>query len=79
MKLTTAELRGHRYMLSNGTNSTRHVFFCNRIVNIWNSLSSDTTDFSSFLKFIEDQLFEYLAQNCKLNFIWITLLPISFY
>ena len=68
-----AQLRRHRYMLEKQrcTNSIRHTFFCNRIVivNIWNSLPSDTTDFSSFLKFRRSFSNEYLAQHCKLNFI----------
>jgi len=52
------------------TNSIRHMFFCNRVVNIWNSLPySDTTDFSSLLKFRRSVSNEYLAQHCKLNFI----------
>jgi len=45
-----------------------HVF-CNRIINIWNGLPSDTTDFSSFLKFRRSVSNEYLAQHCKLNCI----------
>jgi len=41
-----AQLRRHQYMLEKQrrTNSVRHMFFCNRVVNIWNSLPSDTTD-----------------------------------
>jgi len=38
---------------------------CNRIVNIWNSLPSDTTDFSSFLKFRRSVSYEYLVSHCK--------------
>ena len=52
--------------------SIRHIF-CNRIINIWNSLLSDTTDFSSLQRFIKSVNTEYLAQSCKLNFTGVTL------
>jgi len=64
------------YLLFCSVKSVRHVF-CNRVANIWNSLPSDTTDFSSLLKFRRSVSNEYLAQHCKLNFTWITLLSIS--
>ena len=62
-----AQLRGHQYMLEKQrcTNSIRHMFFCNRVVNIWNSLPSDTTDFSSLLKFRRSVSSEYLLSTAN--------------
>ena len=64
-----AHLRGHPYALEKQrcTSSIRQSFFCNRIVNIWNNLPRDTTDFSSFQRFRRSLSRDYLAQSCKVN------------
>jgi len=57
-----AHLRGHPHTLNKQrcTNSVRQSFFCNRIVNMWNKLPGDTTDFSSFQRFRKSLSSDYL-------------------
>jgi len=45
--------RGHPYKLfkHHCSNTTRSVFFAERAINAWNSLPSDTVDFSTFKSF----------------------------
>ena len=53
LKDPSLNLRGHQYKLSQITSKTtiRQHFFSNRIINIWNSLPLDSTDFSNIKRF----------------------------
>jgi len=46
-------LRGHKYILTKPrcAGQVRQGFFSIRVVNMWNNLPADTTDFSSLRKF----------------------------
>ena len=73
---------GERYSLAVCLSVCLHVssvtFVCptqaffNRIVNIWNNLSLDTTDFC-FQRFRKSLCSDYLTQSCKVNFTWLLL------
>ena len=49
------------------TDSVRKTFF-NRVVNMWNNLPGDTTDFSSFQRLRKSLSNDYLTQLNKVNF-----------
>ena len=44
-------VRGHNYTLKKLLCASQTTFFSTRVVNIWNSLLADTTDFSSLHRF----------------------------
>lgn len=48
----TGSTRGHRFKLYKPrVDGARNVFFCNRVINVWNSLPVDIVDFGSLNKF----------------------------
>jgi len=40
----------------------------NKLVNMWNNLPGDNTDFSSFQMFRKSLSNDYMSQLCKVNF-----------
>ena len=62
--------RGHSFNLFRSTykSSVRFNNFSNRVINIWNNLSSDKIDFSSFLKFKKFLNNNILVKYCKVYF-----------
>ena len=68
---TERKLRSHQYQFRpvqnlSSARSSRCLF--NRVVTLWNSLPSDSTDFSSPKKFIKSIDVNLLLAHCKLNF-----------
>jgi len=63
-------LRGHKYTLTKPrcTGRVRQCFFSTRVVNIWNNLPADTTDFSSLRKFCASVSTSYLLRFCTVYF-----------
>ena len=63
-------LRGHKYTLmkSRYACQVRRGFFSTRVVNIWNNLPADTTDFSSLCKFRSSVTTSYLLRFCTVYF-----------
>jgi len=48
----------------------RRNFFSTRVVNMWNSLPAETTDFSNLSKFNKSVSSVYLLKFCHVNFAW---------
>jgi len=66
-----SQLRGHAYMLHKQRYLTfnRRNFFSIRIVNMWNSLPAETTDFSGLDKFNKSVSNMFLLNFCQVNFV----------
>ena len=64
------QLRGHNYTLNKPRcySQTRQRFFNIRVINLWNSLPADSTDFSSLHKFCASVGSGYLVSFCTANF-----------
>jgi len=65
-----SQLRGHAYMLHKQRcfSSNRRNFFSIRIVNRWNSLPAETTDFFGLDKFNNSVSNKFLLKFCQVNF-----------
>ena len=64
-------LRGHRFKLNLPPchSAVRFNYFSYRIINVWNALPSDETDFTSLRRFTKSFMLKFLVRYCKLNFI----------
>ena len=64
------QLRGHKYVINKrrSVHTSRTDFFSNIIVNLWNNLPSNTTDFTGLCKFDKSVINGHLLRYCKLNF-----------
>ena len=60
------QLSGHNY--TRCCRQTRQRFFKKRVINLWNSLPADSTDFSSLRKFCASVGSDYLVSFCTANF-----------
>ena len=71
-----SQLRGHAYMLHKQRcfSSNRRNFFSIWIVSMWNSLPTETTDFSGLDKFNNSvsNMFLLKLNFCQVNFEWIS-------
>ena len=67
-------LRGHNYTLVKPrcVSSVRRSFFSTRVINMWNNLPADTTDFSSLRKFCASVSKDYLLTFGTVYFMWCT-------
>ena len=72
--LFVSQLRCHAYMLHKNRYFTfnRRNFFSIRIVNMWNSLPAETTDFSGLDKFNKSVSNMFVLNFCQVNFVWIS-------
>ena len=63
-------LRGHKYTLAKPrcTGRIRQGLFSTRVVNMWNNLPADTTDFSCLHKFCASVSTSYLLRFCTVHF-----------
>ncbi len=70
-KSSGINLRGHihKLYLNSSKAPCRLHFFSNRVINIWNNLPIDTTDFSNITRFKRTLTSVYLLRWCRVNFV----------
>ena len=62
----------NQYTAIHYARENRRNFFSIRIVNTWNSLPAETTDFSGLDKFNKSVSNMFLLNFCQVNFVWMS-------